>query len=102
MKQLTRMILVDVESKWILSLLTLTNCSRKSSKLLAFKKNFRKIIFNLTAIKFNSFQRKSINTLKDAPMGLYLCLSCIGNHQDIRISLMTIKTTKKRRKPKIQ
>ena len=27
------------------------------------------------------------------PMGVHLCLSCIGNQQDITISLMTIKTT---------
>ena len=33
-----------------------------------FKKIFRKTIFKfLTAINFNSFQRKWINTLKDAP-----------------------------------
>ena len=28
-------------------------------------------------------------------MGVHLCLSCIGNQQDITISLMTIKTTTK-------
>ena len=60
--------------------------------MLVFKKSFRKIIFKfLTAIEFNSFHRKSINTIKDALMGVKLCLSCIGNQQDITISLMTIK-----------
>ena len=28
-------------------------------------------------------------------MGVHLCLSCIGNQQDITISHMTIKTTTK-------
>ena len=61
------------------------------------------MIFILTDIKFNSFRRKSIKTLKDAPVAVHLCLSCIGIHYEITVSKMTIKTTKKnRRKPKNQ
>ena len=52
------------------------------------------MIFILTDIKLNSFQRKTIKMLKDAPLGLHLCLSCIGIHYEITVSLMTIKTTK--------
>ena len=55
------------------------------------------MIFILTDIKFNSFQQKSIKLLKDAPVGVHLCLSCIGIHYEITVSLMTIKTTKKKR-----
>ena len=54
------------------------------------------MIFILTDIKFNSFQRKSIKTLKDAPVAVHLCLSCIGIHYEITVSIMTIKTTKKK------
>ena len=54
------------------------------------------MIFILTDIKFNSFQRKSIKTLKDAPVAVNLCLSCIGIHYEITVSIMTIKTTKKK------
>ena len=58
----------------------LTNSSRKSFRFVNVQKIFRKIIFKfLTAINFNSFQRKSISTLKDAPMGVHSCWSCIGN-----------------------
>ena len=61
------------------------------------------MIFILTDIKFNSFQRKSTKTLKDAPVAVHLCLSCIGIHYEITVSIKTIKTTKKnRRKPKNQ
>ena len=61
------------------------------------------MIFILTDNKFNSFQRKSIKTLKDAPVAVHLCFSCIGIHYEITVSIMTIKTTKKnRRKPKNQ
>ena len=59
------------------------------------------MIFNLTDIKFNSFQRKAIKLLEDAPVGVHLCLSCIGIHYEITVSLMTIKTTKKQEKTKI-
>ena len=32
------------------------------------------MIFILTDIKFNSFQRNSIKLLEDAPVGVHLCL----------------------------
>ena len=59
-----------------------------------FKKNFEIFFFkDLTAIKFNSFQRKSINTLNYDSMGEKKCLSSIPKQQELPISLMTMKTT---------
>ena len=58
------------------------------------KKISRNIFFkDLTAIKFNSFARKSINTLSCALFGVQGYLSCIVNENDITISLMTKETT---------
>ena len=42
------------------------------------------------------------NTLSYASMGRQGCLSGIGTQKDIKVSLMTMKTTIKRQKPKIQ
>ena len=79
-KHLTKLILVAIESKWALSISTLTNSSRKNLRFVSIQKNFRKLIFKfLTAIKINSFQLKSINTLKDAPMRVHLSWSSVGN-----------------------
>ena len=58
------------------------------------KKSSRNIFFKaLTAIEFNSFERKSINTLSCALFGIQGYLSCIINQYDITISLMTTETT---------
>ena len=35
----------------------------------------------------------SINTLKHVSIGVWGCLSCIGDQKDITTSLMTMKTT---------
>ena len=57
---------------------------------------FQKYIFKfLTAIKFNKFQLKSIKFLKYPSIGVWWCLSCIGDQHDITTSLMTMKTTTK-------
>ena len=47
----------------------------------------------LTAIKFNSFQQNSKNTLSYASIGGQVYFSCIGNQKDIKRSLMTMQTT---------
>ena len=55
------------------------------------------------AIKFNSFQRKSINSLNYASMRTVCCLSFIGYQQDIIIILITMtpkNNNKYRQKPK--
>ena len=58
-----------------------------------FEKFFRKLIFKvLTAIKFISFQRQSMNALIFASIGRQ-GFFCIGNQRDIPKSLMIIKTT---------
>ena len=45
-----------------------------------FKKNFRKIVFEvLSAIKFNSFQQKSTDTLSHDSIEKQKYLSCMGN-----------------------
>ena len=74
----------------------MTKSSQKSLTFVCTQKIFQKIIFKfLTAIKFIGIQWKSINTIKDALMGVNIYLPYIGNQQDITISLMTIKTTTK-------
>ena len=51
-----------------------------SLTLVKVQKKFLIIIFRvLTGVKFKIFQRKSINTLNYAPMGVQECLPCIGN-----------------------
>ena len=60
-----------------------------------FKKFSKIFLKDLTAIKLNSFQRKSINTLRYAPMGGKRYFVCIVNEFSITTSLMTMKTTTK-------
>ena len=56
------------------------------------------IFFVLLATKFNSSQRKSINTQSYSSMGVSRCSSFSNHQKDITISLMDMKTTGKNQK----
>ena len=69
--------------------------TKTSLRLINVQKKIQKIIFRVsTAVNFNSFQQKSINTLNYASMWVQECLSCIGIQYEITISLLTIKKQK--------
>ena len=66
----------EVDTKRVLILLRLTYSSlKKGDDWLRFENFFK----GLTDIKLNSFQRKLINTLSYASIGVQGCLSIIGN-----------------------
>ena len=78
-KTRNQIIFYAVEKKGVLSVVRLTNSSRKKLKIGLFKIFEKLFLRTLTAIKFNSFQQKSINTLRYDPKGGKGYLTCIVN-----------------------
>ena len=67
---------------------------KKVKNWLNFKKFLQIFFFEiLTAIEFNSFQRQSINALSYASMVGQGCLIFIRHQWDVKIGLITMKTT---------